>query len=100
LRAAVRSFRRICTRHRGSLKKDAENVAQEVFSVMTTEPNELTASTNHERMPVLISDPADVETWLSGSTEDAFRLARSSAAQLMCNVQSGADRDDRLEQAV
>ena len=38
---------------------------------MTTEPNELTASINHERMPVLISDPADYETWLSGSTEDA-----------------------------
>lgn len=29
---------------------------------MTTEPNELTASINHERMPVLLNDPADFET--------------------------------------
>ena len=37
---------------------------------MTTEPNELTASINHERMPVLLTHPADFETWLSGSTEE------------------------------
>ena len=66
---------------------------------MTTEPNELTASINHERMPVLISDPADFETWLSGSTEDAFRLARSYAAEQMRIVQSGGDREDRLDHA-
>ena len=47
---------------------------------MTTEPNELTASINLERMPVLISDLDDFETWLSGSTEDAFKLARSCAS--------------------
>jgi hypothetical protein len=28
-------------------------------------------ATDHERMPVLLSDPADFETWLSGSTEEA-----------------------------
>ena len=44
---------------------------------MTTEPNELTASINHERMPVLLSDRAEFETWLSGSPEEAFKLARS-----------------------
>jgi putative SOS response-associated peptidase YedK len=41
------------------------DVDQEVFDFMTTEPNELTVSTTHERMPVLISDPADFDTWLS-----------------------------------
>jgi putative SOS response-associated peptidase YedK len=35
---------------------------------VTTKPNELTASINHECMPVLLTDPADFETWLSGST--------------------------------
>jgi putative SOS response-associated peptidase YedK len=61
---------------------------------MTTEPNELTASINHERMPVLLSDPADFETWLSGSTEEAFKLARSYAADQMRIVQSGSERED------
>jgi len=66
---------------------------------MTTEPNELTHSINHERMPVLMKDPADFETWLSGSPENAFKLARSYAAEQMRIVQSGADREDRLERA-
>ena len=39
------------TRYRGPLKKDG-NVDQEVFAFMTTEPNALTQSINHERMPV------------------------------------------------
>ena len=47
-------------------------------------------------MPVLMSDPADFETWLSGSTEDAFKLARSYAAEQMRIVQSGAEREDLL----
>jgi putative SOS response-associated peptidase YedK len=71
-------------------------VEQEVFALMTTEPNELTASVNHERMPVLLSDPADFETWLSGSKEEAFKLVRSYAADQMRIVQSGSDRKDLM----
>ncbi len=63
---------------------------------MTTEPNELTSSINHERMPVLVSDPADFETWLSGPPQEALRLARSYAAEQMRVVQSGSDREDML----
>jgi hypothetical protein len=46
-----------------------------------------------------MSDPADFETWLSGSTEEAFRLARSYAADQMRIVQFGADREDLLRVA-
>ena len=49
--------------------------------------------------PVLMSDPADFETWLSGSTEHAFKLARSYAAEQRRIVQSGADRADLLQTA-
>jgi len=63
---------------------------------MTTEPNELTASINHERMPVLLAGPADFETWLSGSTEEALKLARSYTANQMRIVQSGSERKDLL----
>jgi putative SOS response-associated peptidase YedK len=90
------AFPGIWTRYRGPLKKNGENVDQEVFAFMTTEPNELTTGINHERMPVLMSDPAHFETWLSGSTEDALKLARSYAAEQMRIVQYGADREDLL----
>ena len=36
------------------------------------------------------------ETWLSGSTEEAFKLARSYAADQMRIVQSGSERKDLL----
>ena len=50
------------------MKKDGPNVEIDVYSFMTTAPNALTDSINHERMPVLLSDEADFETWLSGSS--------------------------------
>ena len=91
------AFPGVWTRYRGPLKKDGEHVDQEVFAFMTTEPNALTQSINHERMPVLVSDPADYETRLSGSTEDAFKLVRSYAVEQMRNVQSGSNREDLLQ---
>ena len=60
---------------------------------MTTEPNELTVSVNHERMPVLLSEPEHFDIWLNGSPEEAFALARPYSAEAMRIVQSGADRD-------
>ena len=93
------AFPGIWRSYNGPLKKDGPNVDVEVFAFMTTEPNQLTASINHERMPVLISDPADFETWLSGSREDAFELARSYAAEQMRIVQFGAEREDLLKVA-
>lgn len=87
----VFAFPGVWTRYKGPLKKNGDTVEQEVFAFMTTEPNELTASINHERMPVLLTDAADFETWLSGSTEDAFKLARSYAADQM-----GSERKDLL----
>jgi putative SOS response-associated peptidase YedK len=96
---ALFAFPGVWTKYWGPLKKNGENVAIEVFAFMTTEPNELTVSINHERMPVLISDPADFETWLSGSPEEAFKLARSYAADQMRIVLSGSERKDLLETA-
>ena len=77
------------TRYRGPLKKNGDNVDQEVFAFMTTEPNELTQSINHERMPVLMSDLADFEMWLSGSVEDAFKLG-AAMLRNRCRLFSGA----------
>jgi putative SOS response-associated peptidase YedK len=90
------AFPGVWTRYRGQVRKNGETVEQEVFAFLTTEPNELTASINHERMPVLLSDPAEFETWLSAPAEEALRLARSYAAEKMCIVQSGSEREDLL----
>lgn len=63
---------------------------------MTTAPNALTASINHERMPVLLSEEAEFETWLSGSATEAFSVARSFDPAWMRIVQSGFEKEDLL----
>ena len=93
------AFPGIWRRHQGPVKKDGPNVDLEVFAFMTTLPNELTASINHERMPVLLSTDEECDTWLTGSAKEAFALASSFPAELMRIVQSGADREDLLNAA-
>jgi len=72
----------------------------DVFSILTTRPNALVATINHERMPVLLRSEDEFETWLSGSPQEAFSLIRSVEADAMRIVRSGTDREDMVaEQA-
>jgi putative SOS response-associated peptidase YedK len=93
------AFPGIWRRYRGPVKKDGPVEDVEVYAFMTTEPNELTASINHERMPVLLSTQEQCDTWLSGTPKEAYALARSFPAELMRIVQSGADKEDLLRAA-
>ena len=65
---------------------------------MTTEPNELTASINHGRMPVLLSTEEQCDTWLKGTAMEAYALARSFPPKQM-RIVSGADKEDLLRAA-
>ena len=59
------AFPGIWQRGKGPVKKDGPNVEIDVYSFMTTAPNALTDSINHERMPVLLSEEEEFETWLA-----------------------------------
>jgi putative SOS response-associated peptidase YedK len=50
----------------------------------------------HDRMPVLLTEPADFETWLTGGPEAAYNLVRTFPAERMRIVQSGAEKQDLL----
>ena len=50
-------------------------------------------------MPVLLSEESEFETWLSGSPDEAFALAKSFDPAQMRVVQSGMDKEDLLVQA-
>jgi len=91
------AFAGIWKTYKGPVRKDGLDVVQDVFSFMTTIPNALTASINHERMPVLLTREDEFETWLRGTPQAAFTLARTFPAEDMHLVQSGLDRKDRLE---
>ena len=80
----------------GPVKKDGPNVAIDTYSFMTTVPNELTRSINHERMPMLLTAADQFETWLRGSPAEAFALIKPYPAEQMRIVQEGFDKEDRL----
>jgi putative SOS response-associated peptidase YedK len=44
-------------------------------------------------MTVLLSEERDFEAWLTGTTEEAFALARSFEPNAMRIVQSGKDKE-------
>lgn len=70
------------------------NVDIEVFSFMTTLPNALTSTINHERSPALLTTEDDCRTWLTGTPAEAFGLIRPSDPARMQIVQSGLDKED------
>ena len=78
----------------GPIKKDGPNVDIEVFSFMTTLPNALTSTINHERSPVLLTQEDEFATWLTGTPEEAFGLIKTSDPNAMQIVQSGFDKKD------
>jgi putative SOS response-associated peptidase YedK len=63
---------------------------------MTTLPNALTATINHERSPVIFTEEREFDTWLRGSPDEAFGLIKTSDPHSMQIVQSGLDKKDLL----
>jgi putative SOS response-associated peptidase YedK len=91
------AFAGLWRHHNGPIKKDGEPVELDVYSFMTTTPNQLVASINHERMPVLLSGEQDFETWMTGTPDKAFKLVREYPPAEMEMVQSGFEKRDLLE---
>jgi putative SOS response-associated peptidase YedK len=90
------AFAGIWKRHVGPIKKDGEPVDIHVFSFMTTTPNELVATVNHERMPVLLATPEAQDTWMQGTDAQAFELCRPYPSERMALVQTSYEKRDLL----
>jgi putative SOS response-associated peptidase YedK len=93
------AFPGIWRRYRGPVKKDGPNVDIDTYAFMTTTPNPLVATINHERMPVLLTREDEFETWLHGPPDAAFALAREYPAEKMQIVREGLDKEDMLPAA-
>lgn len=90
------AFPGIWRRWQGPVRKDGPPVDVEVFAFMTTLPNSLVSTINHERMPVLLTEEHEFERWLAGSPQEAFGLVKSFDPDRMRIVQSGLDTQDLL----
>lgn len=90
------AFAGIWRPYKGPIRKDGDTVELDVFSFMTTRPNELVATVHPSRMPVMLVGDEAQEQWLDGSLEEALELARSFPAERMKLVQSETDKKDLL----
>jgi putative SOS response-associated peptidase YedK len=88
------AFPGIWRRWRGPLKKDGPTLELDTFAFLTTTPNSLVATVNHERMPVLLTGEHELSSWLTGSPDDAFELAREHPAERMQIVREGFEKLD------
>ncbi len=88
------AFPGIWRRYQGPVKKDGPNVDIEAYSFLTTTPNPLVATINHERRPVLLTREEEFQTWLDGTPDEAFALTREYPADRMAIVQEGYDKED------
>jgi putative SOS response-associated peptidase YedK len=72
----------------------------DVYAFMTTTPNALVGTVNHERMPVMLTRPEDFDRWMHGTPEAAMALAQEYPADQMQIVQTGYEKEDQLVQVL
>ena len=90
------AFAGVWRRYKGPIKKDGPSVELEVYSFLTTTPNLLVETINHERMPVLLTTEDEFSTWLNGTQAEAMSLARQHPPEQMQIVQQGFFKEDRV----
>ena len=87
-------FPGIWRHYKGPLKKGGETVELDTYSFLTTTPNPLVATINHERMPVLLTTAEEFDQWLTGTSKEALDLAREYPAEHMHIVLEGFEKED------
>ena len=88
------AFPGIWRRYKGPIKKNGEMVELDVYAFLTTTPNPLVGTINHERMPVLLAKPEEFDQWLNGTPKETLELAREYPAELMRIVREGLEKED------
>lgn len=88
------SFAGIWRSYKGPIKKDGETVAIDVFSFVTTTPNELVATIHPSRMPVMLVGLEACDQWINGTDTEAEALIRPYPADQMIIVQASEEKAD------
>ena len=90
------AFAGLWRRQVGPIRKYGPSVELDVFSFLTTTPNALVETVDHERMPVLLSTPVAQDQWMDGSDEEAFALCKPYPPEMMRLVQISYEKRDLL----
>ena len=78
----------------GVRKKAEGELKHRLFSFLTTEANAAVAPIHPKAMPVILTTPDEIETWLTAPTEAALQLQRPLPDDALTIVARGERKDE------
>jgi putative SOS response-associated peptidase YedK len=77
-----------------SVRKVKEGVTtNDLFGFLTTEPNDVVAPIHAKAMPVILTEPEEIETWMTAPAEQALKLQRPLSDDALEIVARGVKKD-------
>ena len=91
-------FAGICVQGWTSVRKVKEGeTTNDLFAFLTTEPNALVGTYHPKAMPVVLTTPEEIDTWLEAPTAIALQLQRPLADDALVVVARGQKQDGGTE---
>jgi putative SOS response-associated peptidase YedK len=84
-------------RHRSSMMKRASEafalISRGAYAFFTTEPNAEVGAIHSKAMPVILTTPEEVETWMTAAPDEALKLQRPLPVGTLRIVARGVKED-------
>jgi putative SOS response-associated peptidase YedK len=87
-------FAGIWTRWTSVRKVREGETTNDLFAFLTTDPNKLVGSIHSKAMPVILTTPEEIDTWMEASAEDALKLQRPLVDGTLVIVARGEKKDE------
>jgi putative SOS response-associated peptidase YedK len=76
-------------------ERKGESGEHRLFAFLTTESNEIVRPIHQKAMPVILREPKEWDTWLTGSVDDALQLQRPMPPERLAVVATNIRTDDQ-----
>lgn len=75
--------------------KEGEST-NDLFGFLTTEPNDVVGPIHPKAMPVILTEPEEIEAWLTAPAEQALKLQRPLSSGVLKIVARGQKKDGQI----